>query len=107
MSQPSGLSRRFWAKVDRRGPDRCWEWTGKLAKGYGSIRWCGQWLLAHRLSYVWTHGAIQDGLLVIHSCDNPKCVNPAHLRLGTHRDNALDTVERGQWANQYRPRQPA
>lgn len=74
------------------GPDECWLWTSRIDKhGYG--RWSGN--LAHRLAYTHFKGPIPAGLLVCHTCDNPVCVNPAHLWLGTNADNARDKVAKG------------
>lgn len=87
---------RFWAKVDRRGPDECWPWTASLlTDGYGNFRFEGKAWPAHRWLWVQTHGPIPDGLVVRHVCDNPPCVNPAHHLIGTKADNKRDEVERG------------
>src|SRR5262245_2534708 len=94
---------RFWTKVRFDGPRRysltpCWEWTGaKHVFGYGQIggpEW-GTPLLAHRVAYAFAHGPIPKGKVVRHKCDNPGCVNPYHLELGTSRDNARDAWRRG------------
>lgn len=86
---------RFWRRVDRRGPDECWEWTGtKNADGYGQMYAFGRVSGAHRVSWR-LHNSDPGVMHVLHSCDNPGCVNPAHLRLGTNRDNVNDKMARG------------
>lgn len=94
---------RFWSKVDVRTPDECWEWNAaKRADGYGQFSLggaAGQMFQAHRVSWVVAHGELPDGLMVRHRCDNPSCVNPAHLELGTHLDNMHDMATRGRHGN--------
>lgn len=87
---------RFWFKVDIQDGGRCWEWLGHRNRwGYGAFWLNGKHLRAHRFVYELIHGPIPDGLVVMHSCDNPACVRPDHLSLGTHRDNWLDSKKKG------------
>lgn len=93
------LNERFWSKVNKNSAlVECWVWTAnKNNKGYGLFRPGGSKpkALAHRLSFEAANGTIPDGALILHSCDNPACVNPAHLRVGSHQANVSDMDARG------------
>ncbi len=91
----------FWAKVNKDGPvarpelTNCWVWTGATTKGYGMVLWEGRRpSYAHRLSWVFANGPTRS-LYVLHRCDNPPCVRPDHLFLGTNADNVADKMLKG------------
>lgn len=89
---------RFWAKVDKSGPNGCWVWIGDRVRGphrYGRLWTNRRPKLAHRISWEIHVGPIPSGALVCHHCDNPPCVNPEHLFLGTDRDNNHDMIAKG------------
>ncbi|GAG00515.1 unnamed protein product, partial [marine sediment metagenome] len=86
------LEKKFWRHVDKRNHDECWPWTGPLrGKGYGHINHMSSMnLSAHRVSWILHNGFVPEGKLVLHRCDNPACVNPSHLYIGTYSDNNMD-----------------
>lgn len=111
------LAERFWAKVDRRGPAECWPWLAtKNNHGYGML-WAGKAkgykTLAHRISYELHFGLVPEGdghhgTVVMHTCDNPGCVNPGHLTLGTQGANMADKHAKGRarWGHNPNNRPP-
>ncbi|MCK5341972.1 MAG: HNH endonuclease [Candidatus Heimdallarchaeota archaeon] len=87
---------RFWEKVNIKGPDECWDWIAKHKVGrYGRFHLNNKDEMAHRFSWVIHNGQIPEEMDVLHHCDNPSCVNPAHLFLGTHQDNMRDALRKG------------
>ena len=93
------LEERFWWKVDRVFSGECWNWLADTnKKGYGFIWKDGDSEFAHRVSWIMKHGEIPPNLRVLHRCDNPSCVNPEHLFLGTDGDNQRDKREKGRSA---------
>lgn len=99
------VSERFWEKVAQRGASECWPWLAGTVRGYGYLQRGGRRggrVLAHRLSWEIHRGPVPDGLLVLHACDNPPCVNPAHLFLGTQGDNHADMTAKGRGYSTFR-----
>lgn len=100
------LEQRFWSKVDKTG--QCWIWTAAKNKGYGIFSIGKKNKFAHRVSYELFYKSSIDGILICHKCDNPSCVNPQHLFLGTHHDNTMDAMAKGRmklaWVDEMRSR---
>jgi transposase len=98
MGNRTTLLQRFERKFERLGEDACWPWrANKNNRGYGLIRPGGlaPKQLAHRVSYELFVGPLPVTALVLHACDNPCCVNPKHLFVGTHKANYDDMVQKG------------
>ena len=91
------VDERFWAKVDKSNNGGCWIWIGgKLGRLKHGGFWDGkQMTYAHRVSYEFVNGPIPEGKEIMHICDNPACVNPNHLMLGSHAENMLDAKTKG------------
>lgn len=88
------IEERFWSKVDTSGV--CWNWTAATNNmGYGVFGIDRGLVYAHRFAYSLVHGDIPEGLFVCHHCDNPRCVKPRHLFVGTQGDNMRDSVAKG------------
>lgn len=101
------LGSRFWDKVDRRDENECWPWIAKASHvfGYGVINsGRGNTYCSHVVSFAIHNGYVSDKKWVLHSCDNPKCCNPKHLRMGTREENANDARERGRLKGRTGPK---
>jgi hypothetical protein len=89
---------RFWSKVKVGGPHECWLWTGsRIPSWHGQMYLNGRPQYVHRISWEWAHGPIADGMQVLHRCDVPICVNPAHLFLGDQVANLKDAAAKGRF----------
>ncbi len=102
--QAETFEERFWQKVKRCGDDECWLWQAVTNQdGYGLVRYPGRphMMGAHRASWLLHNGDVPADLEVLHRCDNPPCVNPAHLWLGTQVDNIHDMCAKGRHVKAY------
>lgn len=112
VGKRGSVENRFWSKVDRNGPvpshrpelGPCWVWTAsRYSKGYGQI-WTGTRREGtHRVSYRLAYGDFSDDWCVLHRCDNPPCVRPSHLFLGTLIDNNADMAAKGRRVSAVHP----
>ena len=111
ITLPQQYIERFWKKVNKNGPvmradlTPCWVWTACTDKhfGYGVITMKPYHLLAHRVSWFLEHGVLLRGnkVQLMHRCDNPPCVNPDHLMIGTQKDNIHDCMDKGRFSPGY------
>ncbi len=96
VKRPHETIDRFWSYATGCTREECWIWHGGLfSNGYGQFRWGRRKVKAHRFIWQLLFGPIPQGKIICHTCDNPKCVNPNHLFLGTHKDNTQDMLKKG------------
>jgi len=95
----------FWECLVQGDADACWPWARSHVggTGYGQFKIGGSTLRAHRLAYMLTYGPLQPNIVVMHTCDNPACCNPGHLRLGTLLENTRDMIDKGRKVVRWNP----
>lgn len=101
------LECRFWSKVQKLGPNDCWNYLAGKTNRYGRFHYRGHHVNAHRFAWFLSYGPIPEDLWVLHKCDNPACCNPSHLFLGTHTDNMRDMGGKNRKYRIYGERNPA
>ena len=95
LSRDPTIEERFWSLVEQRGPDECWDWKGASRDDYGRFKIAGESRQSNRVAWAIANRRDPGYLLVRHTCDRPQCCNPAHLLLGTVKDNSDDKISRG------------
>ena len=91
------IKERFWSKVDK--GSKCWVWTAGTNRGYGEFWIEDRMHKAHRISYEMEYRSVPPSMCVLHTCDNPPCVNPKHLFVGSQKDNIADAHSKGRLKN--------
>lgn len=93
----TSIESRFFKKVKIDSVTQCWEWQSNKSCGYGNFYYKKRQWKAHRISYIYYIGEIPEGMNVLHSCDNPGCVSPFHIFIGTQLDNMHDMIKKGRY----------
>lgn len=99
LDMDSPVAKAFWSEAHKCAPTECWPWLGKSLAKYGRFDYAGSQRYAHRVAWSLRHGEIPNGAVIRHTCDNPLCVNPDHLDIGSQHDNVQDIYARGRWSH--------